>query len=107
MSYYTEFKLKITTPDCDEYDIITHLKNTCDYANQALQNNGETNDSSGWRSYMTDLEKFSLLYPNALFELKGYGEDSEHIWIAYFKNGDSYQEDAKIIFPEFDISKLS
>ena len=63
-------------------------------------------ESNRWYSYKKDMKEFSLKYPDVLFKLSGEGEDSEDIWIKYFKNGKMQECKAKITFDDFDESKL-
>lgn len=63
-------------------------------------------DANKWYEHQADLRQFSLKYPKALFVLKGNGEENDDMWIKYFKDGKCQTVKAKIVFDEFDESKL-
>jgi len=59
-----------------------------------------------WYDHETDMIKYSLSKPDVLFVLDGDGEDSGDIWRKYFKNGKMQPALAKIVFDNFDETKL-
>lgn len=63
-------------------------------------------EEAKWYHHEVDCQNFSLKYPNALFTLKGRGEEEDDIWVKYFKNGKMQREEAEIVFPPFDESRL-
>lgn len=63
-------------------------------------------DSHKWYDYTRDMAKYSRSYPDLVFVLKGYGEDSLDIWQAYFYNGTMQLAETHISFSPFDIHEL-
>ena len=59
-----------------------------------------------WYDHDDDMIGLSNLYPDVLFILEGNGEESDDIWITYYKGGKHQYCPASIIFPEYDESKL-
>ena len=103
MGYYTSYSLKVIE---GSEDLIKELRNICDEAGYALEEDGSTSDSTKWYSSEKDMRDFSLLHPEAVFELKGGGEESGDLWVAYFKAGKMQMCKAKIYFDEYDPTKL-
>lgn len=64
-------------------------------------------DRCKWYDHMMDMERFSKDFPNVTFKLSGEGEEMPDLWVAYFRNGKSYKEKAKITFDPFYESKLT
>ncbi len=62
--------------------------------------------NSQW-DYDTDMIQISKLYPDAIFKLEGKGEDNGDMWINYYKNGLVQECPARIVFDDFDESKLT
>ena len=73
----------------------------------AVDSVGGGNDACKWYEHEEEVAQFSKIYPDVLFELHGEGEESGDIWKKYFKNGKIQICNAKIIFDEFDESKLA
>ena len=46
-------------------------------------------------------------FPDVLFELTGWGEEREDMWVAYFLGGKSQYCRAKIEYEPFDKDKLA
>jgi hypothetical protein len=63
-------------------------------------------ESCKWYDYEKDMKAVSKKYPTTIFILEGEGEESGDIWKAYFLDGKMQKCKAKIIFDEFDESKL-
>ena len=59
-----------------------------------------------WYTYDIDMKRYSKKHPEITFLLEGQGENSEDLWRCYFKNGKMFHTDAKIIYEEYDESKL-
>ena len=91
MGYYTSYQLEFpnkNTQNLELYEnIISHLRITKEWADFALDESGETNESCKWYDWKDDITEFSKLYPDVVFLLKGEGEESGDIWRAYFLNG--------------------
>ena len=60
-----------------------------------------------WYEHDRDMREFSRNYPEVLFILKGAGEESDDLWISYYKNGKCQSEKGKIVYEPFDETKLS
>lgn len=63
-------------------------------------------DSVKWYDHEKDMRTISRKYPEVTFILSGEGEESGDIWKKYFKNGRMFVAKARIVFPEYDESKL-
>lgn len=59
-----------------------------------------------WYDHEDDLKEISAMFPDVLIKLYGEGEDAKDIWYKYFKGGKVQVCRAKIVFDEFDESKL-
>lgn len=64
-------------------------------------------DSCKWYDHEEHMREISIEYRDVLFVLEGEGEENTDIWIKYFKNGKMQDCRAKIVFDDFDESKLS
>jgi hypothetical protein len=51
-------------------------------------------------------KRISQKYPEEVFMLKGDGRDRGDFWCKYYKNGRVQEEKGRIVFPDFDSSKL-
>lgn len=51
-------------------------------------------------------KKFSEKYPDEVIMLKGDGQDRKDFWCKYYMNGRVQEEHGKIVYPDFDASKL-
>jgi hypothetical protein len=67
---------------------------------------GGDNESCKWYNHDDDMITLSKQFPTVLFILKGEGEESGDLWIAYYQDGKYYRDNAKIVFPEFSEEKL-
>ena len=104
MGYYTRHELEIID---GSNDLISELRKECDEARYALEDDGSPEESSKWYNHDTDLKRFSQNHPEALFLLRGEGEDSGDIWREYYKNGKVQVCKAKLVFPDFNADLLS
>lgn len=103
MGYYTNYSLSILE---GSNDLIQELRDTCDEAEYALDEDGDSSNATKWYDHEKDLKNFSSVHPEAVFKLKGEGEESGDIWVAYFKAGKMQMCKAKITFDEYDPEKL-
>lgn len=99
MGYYTQFSVRVS-PDLPE---ILEAMEEEDGTFYALD---EGADSCKWYEHESDMCELSRRFPDALFELRGEGEESGDIWRKYFKNGRIQRCSAQITFDPFDESKL-
>lgn len=58
-----------------------------------------------WYNFKSDLSTLSEKFPDILFEIQGFGEDVAE-WKAWFKNGRSFTSDGRVVFNEYDETKL-
>lgn len=128
MGYYTNYKLSYEANDSynkEHYDFIKACQakgiqipaglNTNKYAllEEALNEKADYKLSyvldginCKWYEHEVDLKAFSKRFPEILFTLKGEGEESDDVWIKYFKNGKMQHVIARIVFDPFDEAKL-
>lgn len=110
MGYYTNHSLELenksTRSEQDVRTIVREKLRSLDILGYALDEEFESEESTKWYSHNEDMRKISSEVNDVVFRLKGYGEESEDIWIEYYLNGKSQRCEAKISFDEFDISKL-
>lgn len=59
-------------------------------------------DSTKWYDRQIDMKKLSTKFKDVLFELYGNGDESEDIWLEYYKNGGMQRCEARIIFDDFN-----
>lgn len=107
MGYETKFNLRvIINPSLDlEDDYVTeeHESNIAD-----LYHDGYPifEECVKWYSWEQDMRKYSLEYPDLLFELSGVGEEYDDVWKAYFKNGKHQYCHVQMTFDPYDENKL-
>lgn len=59
-----------------------------------------------WYDCEDDMKEFSKLFPQTVIIIEGEGEEKYDLWRTYFLNGKYHTVSPKIIFPDFDKSKL-
>jgi hypothetical protein len=99
MGYYTFHELEIVKGD----DGVT------DYEKEISELSGYDDcfeDSIKWYSHEEHMRQYSLKHPNTLFKLSGEGEENGDMWHEYYLNGKMQRARAKIVFDDFDESKL-
>lgn len=104
MGYYTRYELEVID---GSDDLIDEFREECDEANFALDEDGDSADSCKWYGHPIDLKRFSAKHPEALFLLRGEGEESGDIWREYYRNGRVQICKAKLVFPDFDAKLLT
>lgn len=106
MGYYSNFDLEIVSNlEIDVLEIIKDFRNTYDYAEYALNENGDSEQDAKWYDYQSELTDFSKKYPHCLFIMTILGEDGyEHK--CYAQNGKTYGVDMVKYYPPFDPDKL-
>lgn len=105
MGYYTSYKLSVLEGG-DEEQLIKEFREDSDGAEYAIDEDGYTNESCKWYDSKSDLLKFSVKRPEAIFCLEGEGEENGDVWKLYVKDGHFQECRAKMVFPEFDRAKL-
>lgn len=100
MGYYTDFELTYSGPMNE--DALIEALNTTGYRwDHSLSLYGMK-----WYDCNEDMKKISELFPYTLFQLDGKGEESGDIWRTFFKNGKSHDAKVKIVYEDFDETKL-
>jgi len=61
---------------------------------------GEASDIS-WSSCESDMENLSRNFPEYIFELTGYGQEHEDMWVIQARKGKIVYKDAEVIWPTF------
>lgn len=115
MGYYTHFSLSVellTDGERGELvfgtkDIIAELRDSYTSAHDALDEDGDPDESCKWYECRTDLVEFSKRYPHVLFVLRGEGREAGDLWILYAHNGKGQLTKAKIVYPDFDPAELA
>ena len=102
MGYYTTYDLTIIDKNYKDDYKVDHGKKISELA--------EYRDCFGndikWYDHDKNMLKYSLKYPELVFQLAGYGEEFDDIWEKYYKNGQYQVCQGRIIFDEYDESKL-
>lgn len=111
MGYYTRHTLSIEVPKdtdekLDEEQIIAELRSGNEEAAYSLNESGGTEEESKWYNSESDMKKFSTKYPECLFILEGAGEESGDFWKSYIKNGKCQRGHGKVVFDDYDPTKL-
>lgn len=109
MGHYSYFELDIEAPfdwESDHTDIIRDFHKQNVHADYAIDEDGDSVQSTKWYEYKKDFVAFSSRYPDIIFIVTRKGEESGDIEKSYFKNGRQWSTKAKIVFDEFDESKL-
>lgn len=107
MGYYTRFTVYLPIDWTEEMkqdlvDIDTGYFDNVDQVDYLLD---DMMEEMKWYDFETDMSKLSKKHPKELFKLHGRGEEGDE-WVAYFKDGKSWTTYGKMIFEEFDESKL-
>ncbi len=99
MKYHTRHKLEIVKGNDGHTNYKDEISVIADY-------NHLFNDSCKWYDHEADMREYSKKHPNTLFKLIGDGEEKGDMWHEYYLNGKMQRINAKIVFDEFDKSKL-
>ena len=111
MGYYTNYTLKLLPGHSDGWTIYAILRqlshdNFPSDMYYTIDEEGNHINSSMWYKHEDDMRKLSIILPDVVFKLFGYGEDMGDIWHKYFKNGKMQYCKAKMVFDKFEIEKL-
>lgn len=99
MGYLTTFTLNIIRGDL-AIDYQEEIEEMSGYGDETF------NNQIKWYDYENDMKRISKKYPEVIFCLRGYGEEPGDLWMRYFKNGKIQHSKGKVVFDEFDESKL-
>jgi hypothetical protein len=108
MGYYTRYKLSVKNhhPQYEEFVkwIESSPKTSAGYKwKQFWEGNAEP---CKWYEYDNDMPLLSQQFPELVFMLEGEGEEGADLWRRYYKNGKVQIANAKIVYDEYDESKL-
>jgi len=103
MGYYTRHELEIIKGNTD---LIAEFVEENENAAYAIDEYGDSLDSCKWYDHEKDMREFSLKHPSTLFKLSGEGEQSGDVWHEYYRNGKMQRCKARLVFDDFDDSKL-
>lgn len=121
MGYYTNYELKteekvnietfldfIDSIDAAYIfsDSIEELRNDLASGIKEAKIDMDTNESFKWHEHDDDMKQVSQKNHGIVFTLYGEGEEAGDLWVNYYKNGKVQHECARIIYPEFDETKL-
>lgn len=59
-----------------------------------------------WLNSKDNMLALSEIYPDVLFTLDGYGDEYGDIWKEYYKDGKYYHSHARIVYDDYDETKL-
>lgn len=109
MGYYTKFTLKwtVTTGEVAKLnrEIEDFLEENSD-TYYGIEPDGRSADECKWYDHEKDMVKLSNLFPSVLFEMEGEGEESDDQWRRYYLAGKCQYVRAKIVFDDYDPTKL-
>ncbi len=100
MGYYTEYYLS-----ANDQSIVDGAEENL-YNISGYQIEFGWNDGCKWYDHVKDMKLLSKMYPEVIFTLQGEGEESDDLWVKYFKNGKMQECKAEITYEKFDESKL-
>lgn len=95
MGYYSEYTLEVTEPR------INHAEKLCATTGACFD------EAVKWYDHEKDMREYSKKFPENLFILEGRGENSDDLWIKYFKNGKMQAGKKEVVFEKFNASKLT
>lgn len=98
MGYYTIYSISI-----DGYN---GEKSPEEFIGEQISYRNPFEDECKWYDHEIDMKNISEKYPEMVFHLHGDGEDPGDVWDKHFKNGKCQICLTKIVFDEYDESKL-
>ena len=107
MGYQTDFIL--TT---DEYLDEEIVKKIGDRLDEISTYRFEESDgdfylyNAKWYDSHEDMLELSKEFPEYVFQLDGNGEGNDDVWRQYYKDGKSQNANARVIYDDFDESRL-
>ena len=111
MSYNTEYKLTLLTgynfkwKPHNNIAVIADLSGFSEDAKYAIDNTGNFNEPCRWYESESELTEFSKRWPDILFTLDMFGEESADICRSYFHNGNHQEAKVTITYSEFEIKQ--
>lgn len=102
MGYYSNFNLFIISDEeINIFEIVKDFRDTCEYAEYALDEYGTSTQDAKWHDYQSDLTDFSKKYPNCLFIMTKLGEDGNELK-CYAQNNKTYEVGMVKYYPSFN-----
>jgi len=59
-----------------------------------------------WYNFDEDMMKLSKAFPDVVFRLEGDGEESDDVWVTYYKDGKYQNAQRTVIIEEYNPNKL-
>lgn len=119
MGYYTDFTLSVFKAVKNTSGVIEMSDEIHPMLEQQLEkeiekmnvfSDGNIKDAfytnAKWYDHEQDMRILSAKFPEIVFWLSGQGENSEDLWQKYFFEGKMQEAYAKIVYDDFDSSKL-
>lgn len=97
MGYYTDYDFSN-----NPIEVIEAIERESGYGNSY----GGFYTNVKWYNHDDDMLRVSKMFPDIILKLEGEGEESDDLWKAYYKNGKMRIVKAKIVFEDFDESKM-
>ena len=110
MGYYTDYFIEIIDEKNENVDFEKIVEDLEQISGEYIESDASRfldNTNAKWYGWEKDIKTLSLKYPNLLFKINGIGEEYNDIWRAYIKNGKIQFTRAKLIFDNYDSSKLT
>lgn len=89
------------------HKVIEEIRSRYPDAQEALVDDGESDQADAWYDYHTDLIEYSLLYPNLLLILHTEGSFLSESTRNFYQSGKHYQQAAKIVYDNFNPEMLT
>jgi hypothetical protein len=105
MGYCTSYTLAWDKHDCD-VAINEYIRNS-EMHNYALEEDGRCYGSCKWYDHEADMREMSKVFPDAVFDLYGEGEETGDLWHKYFKNGKMQECIGVVEFALYDENLLT
>lgn len=106
MGYYTNFTLNIDCVDDSQRSTLER-----EIEKMGVFEGGDIEDGitaeAKWYDCDEDMLLLSSRFQDILFSLYGSGDNSDDIWLHYFKNGRAMFNGIEVVYNDFDESKLS
>src|SRR6187402_2123969 len=110
MGYYSKYTMSIQSSEEDKENLEKELRHRYDASmgmcDASIVYFNEKNDLTKWYEYQDDMTEISKLFPDILFTLKREGEENGHIEKSFYKNGKKQICTARIVFDDYDETKL-
>lgn len=94
MGYYTSYSLEVENGTKEIREALTKRF--------GIDDSGEMGDECKWYDHEEDMIGFSREFPDAIFHLRGVGENSADIWEKDFKGGRVQVRRAKMVIPPYN-----